>query len=260
LGGWLDDWLRSRGSSLLLEIRRFSPIGRICSLKGLVTAMPKEATCAQLWICGAASPQGPSSMNDEVSTAALERTPLSVANPAAGSEDAKPMEAATATCRSWHFLIDGALSYGCLSIRDAPDAHFKFHAASVLCFCASKVLDSWQQQQQLGQRAQDLAENVTEGRLGGMGETVQQLEKDKSGVDSAGAGHDGDGGGGDDASFQLEIEAPKQQEDTSFVKGQHVQGQQPPPALQPALLRPDTLEILMGLMWANLDEPLAQTA
>lgn len=41
LGGWLDEWFRSRGSSLVAELHRFSPIGRICSLKGLVTAMPK---------------------------------------------------------------------------------------------------------------------------------------------------------------------------------------------------------------------------
>jgi hypothetical protein len=48
LNAWLDEWLRSRGSSLVSELRRFSPIGRICSLKGLVTAMPRvrHDTCA----------------------------------------------------------------------------------------------------------------------------------------------------------------------------------------------------------------------
>ncbi len=38
------------------------------------------------------------------------------------------------------------------------------------------------------------------------------------------------------------------------------QQQQRSPPLQTTLLRPAALDHLMGLMWANLDEPLAQTA
>ncbi|GIL79887.1 hypothetical protein Vretifemale_9023, partial [Volvox reticuliferus] len=260
LGGWLDDWLRDRGSNLVLEIRRFSPIGRICSLKGLVTAMPKEATCAQLWICAAASPHRPNSIDCKLPTATSEASEaaMCVADPtAAESEEALVAMKATGeptaswSCRSWHFLIDGALSYGCLSIRDAPDAHFKFHAASVLCFCTSKVLDSWQQHQhqQRRQPEENLAGKVNEGRLDGMGEHVQK--------DSNGDGCVEDGGG--DVSLQLEPQAPEEQEGAGSVE-EAEKGQQPAPALQPALLRPDTLETLMGIMWANLDEPLAQTA
>ncbi|GLC36743.1 hypothetical protein PLESTB_000787500 [Pleodorina starrii] len=211
LGSWLDEWLRNhRGSSLVSELRRFSPIGRICSLKGLVTAMPKEATCAPLWVhCASASdaPPPPPQPQPAVDTAATDGR------------------------RPWHFLIDGALSYGCSSIRDAPDAHFKFHAACVLCFCVSKVLDSWQQQE--GQRqGQGQEQQQRQGRIeqgGGGGGTEED------------GGEEGGGGGG---GGRMSREEQQQQ---SVL-------------LQPALLRPEALDLLMGLVWANLDEPLAQTA
>ncbi|GIL79911.1 hypothetical protein Vretimale_12531 [Volvox reticuliferus] len=148
-----------------------------------------EATCAQLWICAAASPHRPNSIDCKLPTATSEGAAMCVADPtAAESEEALVAMKATGeptaswSCRSWHFLIDGALSYGCLSIRDAPDAHFKFHAASVLCFCTSKVLDSWQQHQhqQRRQPEENLAGKVNEGRLDEMGEHVQ---KDSNGDD-----------------------------------------------------------------------------
>lgn len=132
------------------------------------------------------------------------------------------------SCRPWHFLIDGALSYGCSSINYAPDAHFKFHAASVLCFCVSKLLGFWQQlrfkdrnqQRQLQPQQQQHVAKV---------EQEEDLEREES-------------------REVQDVEEPQQQ--PVLISQQ----------LQPALLLPDTLELLMGLIWANLDEPLAQTA
>lgn len=37
-------------SSLTLELRRVSPVGRTCGVKGFTTALPLEALCAQMWL------------------------------------------------------------------------------------------------------------------------------------------------------------------------------------------------------------------
>ena len=37
-------------SSLALELRRASPVGRTCGVKGFTTALPLEALCAQMWL------------------------------------------------------------------------------------------------------------------------------------------------------------------------------------------------------------------
>jgi hypothetical protein len=101
----------------------------------------QEATCAQIWVV-----DRPDRTEDTQPTQLPQLQPATEADGAA---------AAAGGGQQWHFLVDGALSYGCSSIRDAPDAHFKFHAACVLCFCVSKVLDSWQQQQQQQQQGQE---------------------------------------------------------------------------------------------------------
>ncbi|EFJ43357.1 hypothetical protein VOLCADRAFT_96436 [Volvox carteri f. nagariensis] len=210
LGSWLDDWLRNqRGSSLVSELRRFSPIGRICSLKGLVTAMPK--------------PQRPAATG-----------PVTELGAAAA--------AAAVTFRPWHFLVDGALSYGCSSIRDAPDAHFKFHAACVLCFCVSKVLDSWQQFQQLQQQQQQQQEQEQQEQEQ---QQQQQQQQERHADDEPPNQEPINAGSGEVAAEE------------AGVPLKAAAGTAP---LQPALLHTESLNQLMGLMWANLDEPLAQTA
>ena len=46
--GLLDEALQARGSSLVGEIRRFSSMGKICSLKGHATVIPVHAMCASM--------------------------------------------------------------------------------------------------------------------------------------------------------------------------------------------------------------------
>lgn len=124
---------------------------------------------------------------------------------------ADPAASSTAvTARPWHLLVDGVLAAGCAAIRDAPDAHFKFHAACVLNFCVGKLLESWQQQER------------------GSGEQQEQGREQEQEQEGQQEGEEGRGAGG--------------------VR------------LVPAVLHPSGLEEVMALMWANLDEPLAQTA
>jgi hypothetical protein len=50
-GGVVEAALRQEGSSLVAELRRFSQAGRVCGLKGLLTALPFEALTASFqWL------------------------------------------------------------------------------------------------------------------------------------------------------------------------------------------------------------------
>lgn len=46
--GLLDAHLRQEGSSLVAELRRLPPLSRLCAVRGLLSALPGEVSCAPL--------------------------------------------------------------------------------------------------------------------------------------------------------------------------------------------------------------------
>lgn len=146
--GLLDTWLllhrppaAGTGGGLAAELRRLSPLGRICSLKGLVTAMPLEAQCGGIRIRFRNQQRAEGGTARGPQPPALQQ-PDSAHQAGAGSGSSG--EGGAEAGRPWHFLVDGALAFACASICDAPDAHFKFHAACVLSFCMGRILATWQ--------------------------------------------------------------------------------------------------------------------
>lgn len=186
--GLVQRSLAAQGSSLAAQIAQFSPLGRICSLKGLVTAMPMEALCAGLQrthSCGQG--QGPR-QGAEQAAADTADAPGHVSSSTMGG-----------VSTPWHWLVDGALSMACRCMQDAPDSHFKFHAASVLNFCMQQVLTTWS-------------------RIG----SVQQQQRD--GQDKA--------------------HSPTHSQATCLL---------------PAVVGLGARDRLLQVLWANIDEPMAQT-
>ena len=104
------------GSVFAAELARCSPLGRLCALKGLVTALPVRSLCCDL--SAVASAGGTDSGTDSSS-----------GNAGTG----------------WGLLIDGALPAALASIQGAPDAHFKYHAAAALLVALQRARAAWQQ-------------------------------------------------------------------------------------------------------------------
>lgn len=46
--GLLDAHLQRQGSSLVAELRRLPPLSRLCAVRGLLSALPAEVSCAPL--------------------------------------------------------------------------------------------------------------------------------------------------------------------------------------------------------------------
>ncbi|KAL4419934.1 hypothetical protein ABPG75_007032 [Micractinium tetrahymenae] len=97
--GLLDGHLRQRGASLAAELAKLSPISRVCAIRGLLSAIPAEVSCAPLV---AATPEGPAQ-------------------------------------QPWLPLVDGALPAISSAIQNTTDEHFRFHAFSTLTVCLERI-------------------------------------------------------------------------------------------------------------------------
>ncbi|KAG1680341.1 hypothetical protein FOA52_015431 [Chlamydomonas sp. UWO 241] len=174
------------GGGLAHELRRCSIVGKICGLKGLVTALPLAASCATLALRGA--------------------------------RGAEPVP--------FCFLMDGVLAHACALVLDAPDGHIKFHAACVVNTSLQQAAAAWRKAGRAGADA-DAAGAATAA-------TAAATPADATGDTGDDAGDAGMPGPG------VELAAPDAWR---------------PPSLGAALLRS-----VMQVVWANLEEPLAQTA
>ncbi|KAJ9513159.1 hypothetical protein QJQ45_029351, partial [Haematococcus lacustris] len=172
--GALEVELRAQGSSLGEEISRFSAVGKICALKGLVTAIPPSAMTYPLLLL---PPQAAASDHCAVlRNVQGGRSEGGVAGSGVGEEgEGGSGGELLLPGQQFSFLLEGALAYACCQIESAPDSHFKFHAACVANTCMAQVLLYWQkapasavsssQQQQQQQQQQQPGQG--EGCVGG---------------------------------------------------------------------------------------------
>lgn len=113
--GMLDAAIREQcQSSLPVEVSRFSEFGKLCVLRGLLTALPRVALSIPLLIRGSNSCAESSTGNEGVSTA----------EPA---------------WKVWTILYDGILPALCTLSEGSVDSHFKFHTVTALQICLQQV-------------------------------------------------------------------------------------------------------------------------
>ncbi|KAF6263138.1 putative death-receptor fusion protein-domain-containing protein [Scenedesmus sp. NREL 46B-D3] len=204
----LEQLLQARGSSLVLELQRASPAGRVCALKGLLTAMPAEALMADISCWHQPESDG-------------------------GSSSSSSRGGVT-------FIMDCVLSFAVAAARSSPDAHYKFHAVSVVAVALQRALQLWQQ---LPQLAAGAAAAATAGE--GSSEAHQQQPV---AVDSEAAA-------GMAAAVAPDAHPPSINSQAAVQAAQTAQAA----AVVPPWLVEPGLSSVVDLLWGNLDEPMAQT-
>lgn len=113
--GMLDAAIREQcQSSLSAEVSRFSEFGKLCVLRGLLTALPRAALNIPLLIRGNNSSAGSSTGNE-------------------GGSTAEP------AWKLWTILYDGILPALCKLSEGSVDSHFKFHTVTALQMCLQQI-------------------------------------------------------------------------------------------------------------------------
>lgn len=113
--GMLDAAIREQcQSSFPAEVSRFSEFGKLCVLRGLLTALPREALNIPLLIRGSNSSAESNTGNE-------------------GGSTAEP------AWRLWTVLYDGILPALCTLSEGPVDSHFKFHTVTALQICLQQV-------------------------------------------------------------------------------------------------------------------------
>ena len=231
----LESMLQSEGTNLITELQAASPLGRLCGLKGLLTAMKLEALCGQL--------------------------------------DSSAVSPGAATAgHGYSFLMECALPAAVAAAEAPPDAHFKFHAMGVINVLLQQVKAAWQQLIQLqsaseaavavggaGGGAGEVAVGGTGGRageaaVGGAGETTAVAGRAAGVARTAAAAvariSDPIHPAADGVVGRNGAEGSAGAGGGSGLVGQGL--------VAPWLL-PAARDRLMGLMWTHMDEPMAQT-
>jgi hypothetical protein len=191
----LEQLLQARGSSLVSELQQASPAGRICAVKGLLTAMPAEALMADIscW-------------------------------------QQKQAFAGSSSSRGATFVMDCVLPFAVAAARSSPDAHYKFHAVSVVAVALQRAMQLWQELPQLSPAAPPAAS------------------------EDASIAHQPDAAC--DTSAVAAEAAPAVQQPSSSSSSSSSEGAA---AVVPPWLTGPGLSAVVGLLWGNLDEPMAQT-
>jgi hypothetical protein len=189
----LEQLLQARGSSLVSELQRASPAGRICAVKGLLTAMPAEALMADI-SCWQQQQQG---------------------------------SAGSSSSRGVTFVMDCVLPFAVAAARSSPDAHYKFHAVSVVAVALQRAMQLWQELPQLSAAAAAAAAS----------EDASNAHQQDAACDTAAA-----------------AAAPAVQQPSSSSSSREGAA-----AVVPPWLTGPGLSAVVALLWGNLDEPMAQT-
>lgn len=100
------------GSCVAAQLAQSSPLGRVCALKGLLTALPIEALCSDV---------------SEQSSCLPGSCPSSYLS------------------SGWCLLIDGALPATAAALESANSSHYKFHSAGTLGAALQRCSEVWQQ-------------------------------------------------------------------------------------------------------------------
>jgi hypothetical protein len=203
----LEQLLQAQGSSLVTELQRASPAGRICAVKGLLTAMPAEALMADISCWQLQQQQFCGDFSSSSSSSGVT------------------------------FVMDCVLLFAVAAARSSPDAHYKFHAVSVVAVALQRAMQLWQELPQLAGAAIPAASESN-------GASLQQQEQPGT-------------AGSDAAAVAQDVQQP------------HNSDSQPAAAAVPeathsaAVVAPwldgPGLSAVVGLLWGNLDEPMAQT-
>ncbi|GAX83456.1 hypothetical protein CEUSTIGMA_g10881.t1 [Chlamydomonas eustigma] len=91
------------GAGLAHELQKASPVGRVCGLKGLATAMSLDALCAPL---------------------------------RCRTSDSDPW-------RAYSLLVDGMIKWAAHMVLKEQDGHLKFHAACLLSSAMQRMVEAW---------------------------------------------------------------------------------------------------------------------
>jgi hypothetical protein len=192
----LEQLLQAHSSSLVSELQRASPAGRICAVKGLLTAMPAEALMADIscWQQQQGSAGSGSSSNSGVT-----------------------------------FVMDCVLPFAVAAARSSPDAHYKFHAVSVVAVALQRAMQLWQELPQLSSTAAS--------------EDASNAHQQDAACDTAAAAAEA---------------APAAQQTSSSSSSSSSEAAAAATVVSPWLNGPG-LSAVVSLLWGNLDEPMAQT-
>jgi hypothetical protein len=204
----LEQFLQARGSSLVAELHRASPAGRICAVKGLLTAMPAEALMSDIscW-----------QQQQQQSSGAL-----------------SGCSSSSSSSSGVTFVMDCVLPFAVAAARSSPDAHYKFHAVSVVAVALQRAMQLWQELPQLS--------TATNAALEPQQQQQQQQQQPVEDVSDA-AEVPGSGSTCDD-------NGQSRAEDKHSAAAA---------AVVPPWLDGAGLAAVVALLWGNLDEPMAQT-
>jgi hypothetical protein len=248
----LESMLQAEGTSLVRELQAASPLGRLCGLKGLLTAMKLDAICGQL------------------------APGLSLVSPG-GSATAGDDQVSQ---QGYSFIMGCALPAAVAAAEAPPDAHFKFHAVGVINVLLQQVKIAWQQliQQQCSAITTTPAAAVS-GKASKATSPPLPPPPPPAAAAAAEASAAGLAEGGGVAPPPLltsaaagvapdEVPHPATATmqgvgEMSNADGSGAEGEEgsgvPGRGLFAPWLLPDARDRLMGLLWNHMDEPMAQT-